>query len=205
MDILQPVISLAIVPKTKVDQEKLGLALPQLMAEDPTFRINIDQLSGKTVITGMSELHVEIIVDRLRREFNVEGALGKLQVAYKETLTRPADGEGRYVRQTGGHGQYGHVKIHLYPQSHDDRGGRQIVSARVPLSEMLGYATDLRSRSQGRATYSMYFDRYQHLRSGPDLDDEDRNSPVCVPRNPTLKGNESAVALPEPDDDNLEA
>jgi elongation factor G len=276
MDFPEPVISLAIEPKTKADQEKLGVGLQKLMAEDPTFRVNTDTQTGQTIIRGMGELHLEIIVDRLKREFNVEAAVGKPQVAYKETLTRPADGEGRYVRQTGGRGQYGHAKIHLFPgepgtgyvfeneivggvipkefikpidegikealtrgvlagypvddvkvqlydgsfhdvdssemafkiagsmafqdaakkarpvllepmmrvevvvpkehmgdvmgnlssrrgqiQSQEDRGGTQIIKARVPLSEMFGYATDLRSRTQGRATYSMHFDRYE--------------------------------------------
>jgi len=276
MDFPDPVISLAIEPKTKADQEKLGVGLQKLMAEDPTFRVNTDTQTGQTIIRGMGELHLEIIVDRLKREFNVEASVGKPQVAYKETLTRAADGEGRYVRQTGGRGQYGHAKIHLYPgepgtgyifeneiiggsipkefikpidegikealtrgvlagfpiddvrielydgsyhdvdssemafkiagsmafqdaakkakpvllepimrvevvvpkehmgdvmgnlssrrgqiQSQEDRGGTQIINARVPLSEMFGYSTDLRSRTQGRATYSMHFDRYE--------------------------------------------
>ncbi len=276
MDFPKPVISLAIEPKTKVDQEKLGVGLQKLMAEDPTFRVQTDVQTGQTIIAGMGELHLEIIVDRLKREFNVEASVGKPQVAYKETLTRKADGEGRYIRQTGGRGQYGHAKIHLYPgepgtgyvfenettggsipkefikpidegikealtrgvlagypvddvkielydgsyhdvdssemafkiagsmafqdaakrakpvllepvmrvevvvpkdymgdvmgnlasrrgqiQSQEDRGGTQIIAARVPLSEMFGYATDLRSRTQGRATYSMHFDRYE--------------------------------------------
>src|SRR5205814_13919 len=115
MDFPEPVISLAIEPKTKVDQEKLGLGLQKLMAEDRTVRVTIDQQTGQTIIAGMGELHLEIIVDRLKREFNVEASVGKPQVAYKETLTRKADGEGRYIRQTGGRGQYGHAKIHLYP------------------------------------------------------------------------------------------
>jgi elongation factor G len=276
MDFPKPVISLAIEPKTKADQEKLGTGLQKLMAEDPTFRVQTDQQTGQTIIAGMGELHLEIIVDRLKREFNVEASVGKPQVAYKETLTRKAEGEGRYVRQTGGRGQYGHAKIRLYPgepgtgyifeneivggtipkefikpidegikealtrgvlagypvddvkielydgsfhdvdssemafkiagsmafqdaakkakpvllepvmrvevvvpkdymgdvmgnlasrrgqiQSQEDRGGTQIIAARVPLSEMFGYATDLRSRTQGRATYSMHFDRYE--------------------------------------------
>jgi elongation factor G len=276
MDFPEPVIALAIEPKTKSDQEKLGLGLAKLMAEDPTFRVKTDDQTGQVVISGMGELHLEIIVDRLKREFNVEASVGKPQVAYKETLTRPADGEMKYAKQTGGRGQFGHVKIHLYPgvpgtgyifenkvtqgsiprefikpvdegikealtrgvlagypivdvkielydgsyhevdssemafkiagsmafqdaakkakpvllepvmrvevvvpkdyigdvmgdlasrrgriQSQDERGGTQIVNARVPLSEMFGYATDLRSRTQGRATYSMHFDTYE--------------------------------------------
>jgi len=276
MDFPEPVISLAIEPKTKGDQEKLGQGLAKLMSEDPTFRVRTDEQTAQVVIAGMGELHLEIIVDRLKREFNVEASVGKPQVAYKETLTRAADGDGRYVRQTGGRGQYGHAKIHLYPgdpgsgylfenqivggaiprefikpidegikealtrgvlagypvddvrvelydgsfhdvdssemafkiagslafqdaakkakpvllepvmrvevvvpkeylgdvmgdlasrrgriQSQEDRGGTQIIKARVPLSEMFGYATDLRSRTQGRATYSMHFDRYE--------------------------------------------
>src|SRR5688572_14263017 len=276
MDFPEPVISLAIEPKTKADQEKLGQGLGKLMAEDPTFRVKTDQATGEVVIAGMGELHLEIIVDRLKREFNVEASVGRPQVAYKETLTRPADGEMKYAKQTGGRGQYGHVKIHLFPgepgtgyvfeneivggtipkefikpidegikealtrgilagypiddvrielydgsyhdvdssemafkiagsmafqdaakkakpvllepmmrvevvvpkehmgdvmgnlssrrgqiQSQEDRGGTQIINARVPLAEMFGYATDLRSRTQGRATYSMHFDRYE--------------------------------------------
>jgi elongation factor G len=276
MDFPEPVISLAIEPKTKSDQEKLGVGLQKLMAEDPTFRVNTDQQTGQVIIRGMGELHLEIIVDRLKREFSVEATVGKPQVAYKETLTRPSEGEMKYAKQTGGRGQYGHVKIRLYPgepgsgyifenevtqgsipkefikpidegikealtrgvlagypiddvrielydgsyhdvdssemafkiagsmafqdaakkarpvllepvmrvevvvpkehmgdvmgnlssrrgqiQSQEDRGGTQIIAARVPLSEMFGYATDLRSRTQGRATYSMHFDRYE--------------------------------------------
>jgi elongation factor G len=115
MDFPEPVISLAIEPKTKADQEKLGVGLQKLMAEDPTFRVNTDQQTGQVIIRGMGELHLEIIVDRLKREFNVEATVGKPQVAYKETLTRPADGEMKYAKQTGGRGQYGHVKIHLFP------------------------------------------------------------------------------------------
>ena len=115
MDFPEPVISLAIEPKTKADQEKLGQGLGKLMAEDPTFRVKTDQATGEVVIAGMGELHLEIIVDRLKREFNVEASVGRPQVAYKETLTRPADGEMKYAKQTGGRGQYGHAKIHLFP------------------------------------------------------------------------------------------
>jgi elongation factor G len=276
MDFPEPVIQLAIEPKTKADQEKLGAGLQKLMAEDPTFRVSTDPATGQTVIAGMGELHLEIIVDRLKREFNVEASVGRPQVAYKETLTRPADGEMKYAKQTGGRGQYGHAKIHVYPGepgsgfvfenkitggaipkeyikpveegireamtrgvlagypvddvrielydgsyhdvdssemafkiagsmafqdaakkakpvllepvmkvevvtpkeylgdvmghlsskrgqilSQDERGGSQIINARVPLSEMFGYATDLRSRTQGRASYTMHFDRYE--------------------------------------------
>ena len=116
MDFPEPVISLAIEPKTKADQEKLGQGLGKLMAEDPTFRVRTNQQTGQVVIAGMGELHLEIIVDRLKREFNVEASVGRPQVAYKETLTVAADGEGRYIRQTGGRGQYGHAKIHLTPR-----------------------------------------------------------------------------------------
>src|SRR5687767_1816880 len=276
MDFPKPVISLAIEPKTKSDQEKLGVGLQKLMAEDPTFNVQTDQQTGQVIIAGMGELHLEIIVDRLKREFSVEATVGKPQVAYKETLTRPADGEMKYSKQTGGRGQFAEVKIRLFPgepgtgyifeneikggtipkeyikpvdegikealtrgvlagypiddvrielydgkhhevdssemafkiagsmafqdaakkakpvllepvmrvevvvpkdymgdvmgdlasrrgriQSQEDRGGTQIINARVPLSEMFGYATDLRSRTQGRATYSMHFDRYE--------------------------------------------
>jgi elongation factor G len=276
MDFPEPVISLAIEPKTKADQEKLGQGLGKLTAEDPTFRVRTDHETGQVVIAGMGELHLEIIVDRLQREFGVAAAVGRPQVAYKETLTRPAEGEGRYIKQTGGRGQYGHARIRIAPrkpgegfqffseivggtiprefvkpieegirealttgvlagypvddvavtlydgsyhdvdssemafkiagsmafkdaahrahpvllepvmrvevvvpeeymgevisdlnsrrgrvQSMETRGSTKIVSARVPLSEMFGYATDLRSSTQGRATYSMHFDRYE--------------------------------------------
>ena len=116
MDFPEPVISLAIEPKTKADQEKLGLGLSKLMAEDPTFRVKTDQETGQVVIAGMGELHLEIIVDRLKREFSVEANVGAPQVAYKETITKAAEGEGRYIKQTGGRGQYGHAKIRLIPR-----------------------------------------------------------------------------------------
>src|SRR4249919_107211 len=115
MEFPEPVIHLAIEPKTKADQEKLGQGMQKLMQEDPTFRVRTDEQTGQVVIAGMGELHLEIIVDRLKREFAVEAMVGKPQVAYKETLTRPADGEMKYSKQTGGRGQYGHAKIHLYP------------------------------------------------------------------------------------------
>ena len=276
MDFPEPVIALAIEPKTKADQEKLSQGLAKLTAEDPTFRVRTDHETGQVVISGMGELHLEIIVDRLQREFGVAASVGRPQVAYKETLTRPAAGDGRYVKQTGGRGQYGHAKIRIEPrvpgeghefvneivggsiprefikpidegirqamttgilagypvddvrivlydgsyhdvdssemafkiagsmafkdaarkaapvllepvmrvevvvpeeymgevigdlngrrgriESMEARGGTRVVSSRVPLSEMFGYATDLRSRTQGRATYSMHFDRYE--------------------------------------------
>ena len=270
-----PVIALAVEPKTKADQEKLGQGLAKLMSEDPTFKVETDRDTGQTKISGMGELHLEIIVDRLKREFSVEANVGKPQVAYKETVRKPAKGEGRYIKQTGGRGQYGHAKIELEPAPgegfvfeneisggsipkefikpiqegirealerglmagypvvdvrvklydgsyHDvdssemafkiagsmafqdagkkaipvllepimrvevvtpdeytgavtgdltarrghlegqiSRGGTQIITAMVPLSNMFGYSTDLRSRTQGRATYSMHFDRYE--------------------------------------------
>jgi elongation factor G len=278
MDFPEPVISLAIEPKTKSDQEKLGMGLAKLMAEDPTFRVKTDTETGQVVIAGMGELHLEIIVDRLKREFSVEASVGKPQVAYKETITRPSEGEGKWIKQSGGRGQYGHAKIRLIPrkpgegyefdnqivggsiprefikpidqgireamttgvlagypmddvkielydgsyhdvdsnemsfkfagsmafkdaakkahpvllepvmrvevvvpeeymgdvigditsrrghlQSMEARGGSQVINSRVPLSEMFGYATDLRSRTQGRGAYSMHFDRYEQL------------------------------------------
>jgi elongation factor G len=111
----QPVISIAIEPKTKADQDKLGQALGRLSAEDPTFRVHTDQETGQTIISGMGELHLEIIQDRLTREFRVEANVGRPQVAYRETITRTAKGEGRFVRQTGGKGQFGHVVLELTP------------------------------------------------------------------------------------------
>jgi elongation factor G len=271
----EPVIAVSIEPKTKADQEKLGNALGKLMQEDPTFRVHTDKETGQTLINGMGELHLEIIVDRLVREFNVGANVGTPQVAYREAVTTEAPGEGRYVRQTGGRGQYGHAKIVVRPTSEADfvfnnkvvggsipkefikpieqgireaietgplagypvnglevdliegsyhevdsnemafkiagsmavqdaikkarpvilepvmavevvtpedymgdiigdltsrrgriqhmegRGSAQVISSKVPLSEMFGYATDLRSRSQGRATYTMQFDSYE--------------------------------------------
>ena len=278
MEFPSPVISLAIEPKTKADQQKLGQALAKLTVEDPTFQVQTNEETGQVVISGMGELHLEILVDRLQREFGVAAAVGRPQVAYKETLTHPADADARFVKQTGGRGQYGHVKIRVVPgqrghgfefvndirggaipreyikpveegireamttgilagypiedvsvslydgsyhevdssevafkvagtmafreaarkagaellepvmrvevvvpeeymgeiitdlnarrgrvRSMEARAGTQIVDARVPLAEMFGYATDLRSRTQGRATYSMHFDRYERV------------------------------------------
>jgi elongation factor G len=111
----EPVISIAIEPKTKADQDKLGVALGRLSSEDPTFRIRTDEETGQTIISGMGELHLEIIIDRLFREFNVEANHGRPQVAYKETATKHAKAEGRYVRQTGGRGQYGHCVVSIEP------------------------------------------------------------------------------------------
>jgi elongation factor G len=308
----QPVLSVTIAPKTREDQERLSAGLQKLAAEDPMFQVQADQQTGQAVIKGMGELHLEIILDRLRREFNVEGMVGKPQVAYKETFTLAANGDGRYVQQIGGRGQYGHVKIRLSPgepgagyvfenaivgdiipkefiksinegvkealthgvlaghpiddvrielydgsyhdvdsseaafkiagsmafqdaaqranpvllepmmlvevvvpneyisdvmdnlavrrghiQSRETRRGAQVVSARVPLSEMFGYAADLCSRTHGRGTHSMHFDRYER-RNGPD--DADRNLPVGAPRMRPPKTNDSRVSLPEPDD-----
>jgi len=111
----EPVISMAVEPKTKVDQEKLANALVRLAEEDPTFTVKTDEETGQTIISGMGELHLEIIVDRLRREFKVEANTGRPQIAYRETITRDADGEGKLVKQTGGRGQYGHVRLQMRP------------------------------------------------------------------------------------------
>src|SRR5947209_8828113 len=110
-----PVISVAVEPKTKSDQEKMGLALSRLAQEDPTFRVNTDPDSGQTIISGMGELHLEIIIDRMMREYKVEANVGKPQVAYRETIRKASEAEGKFIRQTGGRGQYGHVKIKLDP------------------------------------------------------------------------------------------
>ena len=276
MEFPDPVIAVAVEPKTKADQEKMGMALSKLAAEDPSFRVHTDEESGQTIISGMGELHLEIIVDRMKREFKVEANVGKPQVAYRETIRKVVEkAEGRYVRQTGGRGQYGHVilrlepleqgtgfefvngivggvvpreyipavekgireqlnngvlasfpvvdvKVTLYDGSYhevdssemafkiagsmgfkegvkqgkpvllepvmkvesvtpeeylgtvtgdlnrrrgilmgtDDSPAGRIIRAEVPLAEMFGYATDLRSATQGRATYSMEFSRY---------------------------------------------
>jgi elongation factor G len=274
----EPVISVAIEPKTKLDQDKLGAALQRLAEEDPTFRVYTDEETGQNIIAGMGELHLEIIVDRLTREFKVDANVGKPQVAYREAIRRPAHGTGRFVRQTGGRGQYGHAEIDVspgergtgfvfedrisqgripreyipavekgirdalatgvvagypvldiqvalvdgsyhpvdsseqafqiagsmavkdalrkadpyllepimkvdvvMPEEHlgdvmgdlasrrghilgmEGKGTSQAVVAYVPLSEMFGYATELRSMTSGRATYSMEFDHYEEL------------------------------------------
>jgi len=277
MNFPDPVIAVAIEPKTKGDQEKMGVALAKLMQEDPTFKVHTDKETNQTIIRGMGELHLEIIVDRLVREFNVAANVGKPQVAYREAITRAADADGKFVRQSGGKGQYGHVKMRFEPikdgskdfefvndivggsiprefikpveqgikeamekgilagypmtgvrailydgsyhdvdssemafkiagslafqegakkagpillepmmdveavtpeeysgdvmgdlsrrrgkiQQMEDRGGAKAIRAFVPLSEMFGYATQLRSMSQGRASYTMQFSSYE--------------------------------------------
>ena len=116
MEFPDPVISVAVEPKTKNDQEKMGIALQKLAEEDPTFRVRTDQETGQTIISGMGELHLEIIVDRMLREFKVDCNVGNPQVAYRETIRKPAKAEGKFVRQSGGHGQYGHCWLELTPQ-----------------------------------------------------------------------------------------
>ena len=276
MDFPEPVISVAVEPKSKADQEKMGLALGRLAQEDPSFRVQTDEESGQTIISGMGELHLDIIVDRMRREFKVEANIGKPQVAYRETIRKAVDAEGKFVKQSGGRGQYGHVKVKLEPianmeedfifeeqihggvvpkeyfgaiekgckqqlesgvlagypmlgvkvtlydgsyhevdsnenafrmagamavkrgaldaspvllepmmkveavtpedymgdvmgdlnrrrgivQGMDDTPSGKVIRAEVPLSEMFGYATDLRGMSQGRASFSMEFTKY---------------------------------------------
>ncbi len=275
MEFPEPVISIAVEPKTKADQEKMGIALGKLAHEDPSFRVQTDQESGQTIISGMGELHLEIIVDRLKREFKVDANVGKPRVAYRETIRKTIEQEGKFVRQSGGRGQYGHVWLRLEPQEPgagyefvnaivggvvpreyvpavdkgvqeqmekgvlagypvvdvkvtifdgsyhevdssemafkiagsmgfkegalkagavllepimkvevvtpedymgdvmgdlnrrrgilqgmDDSPSGKVVRAEVPLAEMFGYATDLRSATQGRATYSMEFAKY---------------------------------------------
>ncbi|MGH2519331.1 MAG: elongation factor G, partial [Chloroflexota bacterium] len=131
----EPVISVAVEPRTKADQDKMGLALSKLAEEDPTFRLRTDDETGQTIIEGMGELHLEVIVDRMMREFKVQANVGKPQVAYKEAITRAVQGaEGRFVRQTGGHGQYGHAVLNFEPR---ERGAgfefvNKIVGASIP-------------------------------------------------------------------------
>src|SRR5207248_2643515 len=196
-----PVISVAVEPKTKADQEKMGMALAKLAQDDPTFKVHTDPDSGQTIISGMGELHLEIIIDRMMREYKVEANIGKPQVAYRETIRKKSEAEGKYIRQTGGRGQYGHVKIRVEPQEArkaspvllepvmsvevvtpedfagtimgdlssrrgriegmEHRAGSQVIKAIVPLAEMFGYATHMRSSTQGRAEYSMHFARYE--------------------------------------------
>ena len=115
MEFPDPVISVAVEPRTKADQEKMGIALSKLAQEDPSFRVHTDEESGQTIISGMGELHLDIIVDRMKREFKVEANVGRPQVAYRETIRKSVEAEGKFVRQSGGRGQYGHVKIRLEP------------------------------------------------------------------------------------------
>ena len=116
MEFPEPVISVAVEPKTKADQEKMGIALSKLAQEDPSFRVHTDEESGQTIIAGMGELHLEIIVDRMKREFSVEANVGKPQVAYRETIRKSVEQEGKYISQSGGRGQYGHVWIKIEPR-----------------------------------------------------------------------------------------
>ena len=119
MEFPEPVISQAVEPKTKSDQEKLGVALGKLAQEDPSFRVRTDEESGQTIISGMGELHLEIIIDRLKREFSVDANVGKPQVAYRETLSGTVEQEHKYSKQTGGRGQYGHVYLRIEPQERE--------------------------------------------------------------------------------------
>src|SRR5256885_4194059 len=151
----EPVISVAIEPKTKADQDKLGVALAKLSEEDPTFRVHTDAETAQTIISGMGELHLEIIVERMKREFKVDANVGRPQVAYRETVRKRVEAvEGKFIRQTGGRGKIGGMT---------QRADAHIVAASVPLSEMFGYSTTLRSMSQGRAVYSMQFSHYQEV------------------------------------------
>ncbi len=129
MEFPEPVISIAVEPKTKADQERMGIALGKLAHEDPSFRVNTDQESGQTIISGMGELHLEIIVDRLKREFKVEANIGKPRVAYRETIRKTVEQEGKFVRQSGGRGQYGHVWLRLEPR--EPGSGYEFVNAIV--------------------------------------------------------------------------
>jgi elongation factor G len=133
MKFAEPVISLAVEPKTKADQEKMGIALSKLAEEDPTFRTKTDEETGQTIISGMGELHLDIIVDRMRREFNVQVNVGAPQVSYRETFTKEGDSEGKYIKQSGGRGQYGHCLIHFSPNP--DKGYEfvnDIVGGKIP-------------------------------------------------------------------------
>ncbi len=134
MDFPEPVISVAVEPKTKADQEKMGVALGKLAQEDPSFRVETDEESGQTIISGMGELHLDVLVDRMRREFGVEANIGKPQVAYRETIRKSVEVEGKHVKQSGGRGQYGHVWLRLEPLDPDEEYQfvNQIVGGVVP-------------------------------------------------------------------------
>src|SRR5690625_4142572 len=131
----EPVINVAIEPKTKADQDRLSNGLTRLAEEDPTFRVYTDEETGQTIIAGMGELHLEIIVDRLLREFKVEANIGNPQVSYRESITKTAEADGKYVKQSGGRGQYGHVKLVVEPQDDPEKGFEfinKIVGGAVP-------------------------------------------------------------------------
>ena len=127
MEFPEPVISVAVEPKSKADQEKMGVALGKLAQEDPSFRVRTDEETGQTIISGMGELHLDILVDRMRREFKVEANIGKPQVAYRECIRKPVDVEGKFVRQSGGRGQYGHVKVKIEPLPLDDEDAENFI------------------------------------------------------------------------------
>jgi len=122
MEFPDPVISVAVEPKSKADQEKMGVALGKLAQEDPSFQVRTDEETGQTIISGMGELHLDILVDRMRREFKVEANIGKPQVAYRETIRAKVEQEGKFVRQSGGRGQYGHVHLRIEPLTAEDKG-----------------------------------------------------------------------------------
>ena len=132
MEFPDPVIEIAVEPKTKADVDKLGLALSKLAEEDPTFQVKTDEASGQTVISGMGELHLDILVDRLKREFRVEANIGKPQVAYREALKKQVSIEAKYIRQSGGRGQYGHVVMELEPIDEGYEFVDLIKSGRIP-------------------------------------------------------------------------
>src|SRR5690606_25704404 len=128
MEFPEPVISLAVEPKSKADQEKMGVALGKLAQEDPSFRVKTNEETGQTIISGMGELHLDIIVDRMRREFNVEANIGKPQVAYREAIRNKCEIEGKFVRQSGGRGQYGHCWIRFEPAEDANAEGLEFVN-----------------------------------------------------------------------------
>ena len=139
MEFPEPVISVAVEPKSKADQEKMGVALGKLAQEDPSFRVETDEESGQTIISGMGELHLDILVDRMRREFNVEANIGKPQVAYRETIRTKVEQEGKFVRQSGGRGQFGHVWLRIEPLTAEDKGDDEEMTFKFE-SEIVGGA-----------------------------------------------------------------
>jgi elongation factor G len=150
----EPVISLAIEPKTKADSERLGLALQRLASEDPTLVINTNPETAQTIVSGMGELHLEIIIDRLVREFKVSVSTGAPQVAYRETITRPAEAEGKYIRQTGGRGQYGHVYLKIEPN--ENKGLvflNEIKGGAIPREYISAVEKGVREAAQNGVTY----------------------------------------------------
>ena len=209
---------LVVHPKTVGDAERMEIAMRQVAAEDPTLSVEIDRPTGTVTIGAIGELQLEIVVDRLKREFQVEASVGRPEVVYRDTLIDAHDGaEARPVRLE----PVMRVEVIVPPEcaaevcqdlyarrgivrSHEDRNDRRIISAVVPLAELFGYCTTLRQLTRGRGAFSQQFDSYQVVRDDPGGTDDDRSARVGVPLKPVSPQRPSAIALPEPEDEHPE-